>query len=308
MHRLIITGCGTDVGKTVVTAVLATLLQADTWKPIECGDHPDTEVMRGLIPAERVHPSAYRLKAPLSPHHAARLEGIQIGPLTLPVTQRPLIIETAGGALVPLTTHQLFIDQAAHWDASWVVVSRHYLGSINHTLLTLEALQQRRLPVLGVVFNGEPNPDSEEAILTLSGSRCLGRIRPQPQIDRATIQRIAEQWDSPKHVMPCSCDAQGREIRAGRPTPEAASLREERHSVAPLCNASGNTEPASCRSLRSPAYGQVSSLRHSQPCSLSEKGRGPTPNTVDYWGPARNAKASDGDCRPSASRNTSITC
>lgn len=202
MHRIIVTGSGTDVGKTVVSAILTTLFGGDYWKPIQCGDmeNSDTITMQKWIDPSKhsIHAPAYSLQAPLSPHHAARLEKISLNPASIvpPKTNRPLIIETAGGIFVPLTTKMLSIDLFQAWKGLWVIVSQHYLGSINHTLLTIHALKQRNIPVMGLVFNGEPNPDSEEAILALSGIPLLGRLLPEATIDRSTIQRYAKQWRS----------------------------------------------------------------------------------------------------------------
>jgi dethiobiotin synthetase len=193
MPCIIVTGCGTGVGKTLASAVLATALNADYWKPVDCGSDDGTTVA-AFIGAARVHPPAYCLKAPLSPHHAARLENLRIDALTLPHSICPLVIETAGGPLVPLTLTELTVDRYAPWDADWIVVSRHYVGSINHTLLTLEALKQRHLRLRGLIFNGIPNPDSEEAILRNSNLPLLGRLLPEPHIDTATIERYARQW------------------------------------------------------------------------------------------------------------------
>jgi len=199
MHKIMVAGIGTDVGKTVVSAILTTLLKGDYWKPIECGDPhtSDTAVVtRWIGISHTIHPSTYSLKAPLSPHHAARLENIVIRPdsITLPHTTRPLIIEGAGGIFVPLTLKVLSIDLFKSWDCQWIIVSKHYLGSINHTLLTLEVLKQLHLPVLGIIFNGEKNCDSENAILEISKLPFLGRLLPETYINSKTIQRYAKQW------------------------------------------------------------------------------------------------------------------
>lgn len=194
MQRIIVAGIGTEVGKTVVSAILTTLLDGEYWKPIQCGDE-------GIAPLikQRIHPPAYSLKAAVSPHHAARLENISICPelIQLPETTRPLIIESVGGIFVPLSKKILTIDLFEKWKARWVVVSRHYLGSINHTLLTLEALKQRKLSIAGLIFNGEPNPDSEAAILELSGIPFLGRVLPEANLNLQTIERYAKQWRFP---------------------------------------------------------------------------------------------------------------
>ncbi len=200
MQRIIVTGCGTEVGKTVVAAILTVCVGGDYWKPIECGEEieSDTAVMKKLLDLSKhtVHAPAYSFQAPLSPHHAARLENraIALSSIIVPETQRPLIIETAGGIFVPLTTQSMNIDLCASWAGLWVVVSRHYLGSINHTLLTVHALKERGVSIAGIVFNGEPNPDSEAAILEISQVPYLGRVLPLPYINHETIERLAQQW------------------------------------------------------------------------------------------------------------------
>lgn len=193
MDRIIVSGSGPDIGKTVVSAILVTLLQGDYWKPVQCGV-ADSETISQWID-QPIHPSIYSLKAHLSPHHAARLENRKINPACLipPETNRPLIIETAGGILVPLTTDDLSIDRFLSWGGGWVIVSRHYVGSINHTLLTIEALKQRSANILGLIFNGE-NRDSEEAILNLSGLPMLGRLINVPCITSETIKQWANEW------------------------------------------------------------------------------------------------------------------
>lgn len=196
MDRIMVAGIGTDVGKTVVSAILTTLLKGEYWKPIECGyDNSDTETMKQWI-KNTIHPPAYSFKAPLSPHHAARLENvsIQMDSIILPNTKRPLIIEGVGGILVPLTTGTTTMDLFKKWDCQWVIVSKHYLGSINHTLMTIEVLKSLRIPILGLIFNGDPNPDSEEAILETSKLSSLGRLLPEDHINFNTIKRYAELW------------------------------------------------------------------------------------------------------------------
>lgn len=197
MMRFLIAGSGTDVGKTIVAAILTVLLQGDYWKPIQCGEG-DTEEMKRLLGSakHRIHPPAYSFRAPLSPHHASRLEGTLICPKSIepPKTSRPLIIEAVGGIFVPLTTSLLSIDVFKRWKCQWIVVSRHYLGSINHTLLTLDALRRHRVPLAGIIFNGEPNPDTEEAILTQSKLPLLGRLLPEREINHQVIQTYREQW------------------------------------------------------------------------------------------------------------------
>jgi len=200
MHKIMVAGIGTEVGKTVVSAILAKILQGDYWKPIQCGleSESDTEKMRTwLEPTHHtIYPPIYSLQAPLSPHQAAYLEGVAIHPhsITLPTTTKPLIIEGVGGLLVPITHQALTIDLFIAWECQWIIVSRHYLGSINHSLLTLEALQKRKINILGWIFNGPPQPHSESIILEISQLPCLGRLLPECTLNPITFQRYQQQW------------------------------------------------------------------------------------------------------------------
>lgn len=200
MNRVIVAGIGTDVGKTIVSAILTTLYEGDYWKPVECGDAntSDTTQIKKWIDQKKhkIYEPSYSLKAPFSPHHAARLQNssIDLEKVIPPTTQKTLIIESAGGVFTPLTTTHTNLDLLKKWEAKWIVVSKHYLGSINHTLLTLSALKEYEKSVFGIVFNGNPNPDSEQAILTISKIPFLGRLYPEPYLDSQTIQRYAKQW------------------------------------------------------------------------------------------------------------------
>lgn len=194
-----VAGIGTEVGKTVVSAILTTMLSGEYWKPIECGNgNFDSMVIKELIDSSkhRIHQPSYSFDAPLSPHHAARLENIEVHPneIVPPHTNRPLVIEGVGGVNVPITSSVLSIDLFKNWNCKWVIVSKHYLGSINHTLLTIEALIRHEVPILGLIFNGEMNLDSETAILQMSGLPCIARLLPEKYIDKHTIQRYAELW------------------------------------------------------------------------------------------------------------------
>ncbi|MDN3508792.1 MAG: dethiobiotin synthase [Candidatus Neptunochlamydia sp.] len=198
MVDIIVAGIGTGVGKTVVSAIITTLLKGDYWKPIQSGEvDADSQVIAKLLPLEcTVHPPTYSFKAPLSPHHAARLENQTIDPdrIIPPETNHPLVIEMAGGIFVPLRENLLSLDLFKSWNAHWILVSKHYLGSINHTLLTIETLITHQVEILGIVFNGRPNPDSENAILKFSHVPLLERIFPEKTIDSSKIQRYAKQW------------------------------------------------------------------------------------------------------------------
>ena len=192
-----ITAIGTDSGKTLASAILCEALEADYWKPVQAGLPADTDIMRRLVSNRKTffHPEQYRLSTPASPHAAALIDKarITLDTFRMPETDHTLIIEGAGGCLVPLNDHDLAIDLMAALKAEVVVVSNHYLGSINHTLLTLEALYNRRLPVRGLIFNGDTNTESERIILQRSGLKCLLRIKREPVINREVVKKYAMQ-------------------------------------------------------------------------------------------------------------------
>lgn len=195
MTTIVITGTDTGVGKTVFAAALTGALGARYWKPVQAGpdEYDGTDALRVAslagIAAERVHPEAYRLATPCSPHRAAELDGVTIDParLTLPPGEGPLVVEGAGGALVPLTRDRLYADQFAEWGHPVVIVARTALGTINHSLLTIEALRARRVPVLGVAFVGDPVEDSEATICAMGQVSRLGRLPLLPDLTPATL-------------------------------------------------------------------------------------------------------------------------
>lgn len=197
MERLFITGIGTDVGKTLVSAILTEALQADYWKPVQAGLEPTTDAgtVRSLVrnTRSRFWPERYRLQLPASPHAAAAAEGLTLRPedFQLPATDNHLLVEGAGGLLVPLAPGFLIADLAQQLDLDVVVVSRNYLGSINHTLLTLEALRARGLRVRGLVFNGEPTPATEDFIRQHTGVPLLPRVRPETEVTPEVVSRYA---------------------------------------------------------------------------------------------------------------------
>lgn len=199
-RKFIVTGIGTEVGKTIVSAILVELFSGDYWKPIECGseDEKDSEIMKKLINPRlhTIYSPAYSLQKPVSPHQAARAENVVIesNKICLPKTEKPLIIETAGGLMVPLNHKILNIDLFEQWDAEWIIVSRHYLGSINHTLLTVDQLKTRGVNILGLIFNGLPQHDTEEAILGFTQLPLLGRLLPEKHIDPSIINKYAFLW------------------------------------------------------------------------------------------------------------------
>lgn len=193
--RVFVTGADTDVGKTVVAAILARAWEADYWKPVQTGagqDSGDTATvarLAGLSP-DRIHPPRHLFAAPLSPHAAAALEGARIAldHFALPDTPRLLVIEGAGGVLVPLSGEALMIDLMARLGAPVVVVARSALGTINHTLLTLSALRARAIPILGVVMNGPPSASNRQAIEHHGGAPVLAEI---PRAEAVTPEWVA---------------------------------------------------------------------------------------------------------------------
>jgi dethiobiotin synthetase len=196
--RLIVTGTDTGVGKTVFSAALAGALGAVYWKPIQSGLSEETDSQAVLrlsgLSETRVLPEAYRLKTPVSPHLAAELDGVAIDPeaLVLPVTRDPLVVEGAGGLLVPLTREMTYIDVFGRWGAPVVLCARTTLGTINHTLLSIEALRARGIPLLGVAFMGEENLDSERIIVEMGHVRRLGRL---PHLETLTVETLRAAFD-----------------------------------------------------------------------------------------------------------------
>jgi len=193
MKRYFITGIGTNIGKTVVSAILTELLEADYWKPIQAGDldSSDSLKVKTLISNQKttIHPEAYRLNQPMSPHAAAKLDKVTIDldNIILPETQNNLIIEGAGGLMVPLNDKELIIDLIQKLDAEVILVSQNYLGSINHTLLSLEVLKSKNINVLGIIFNGKENTETEKFILSYSGAKYLGRIDEHQKINQEVV-------------------------------------------------------------------------------------------------------------------------
>jgi dethiobiotin synthetase len=194
--KYFITAIGTDSGKTLVSAIFTEAMQADYWKPVQAGFPRDTETVKSLITnsSSIFHQEAYLLNHPMSPHAAAKLDNVEIemSRITLPISDRPLIIEGAGGMLVPLNDKDYVIDLAVKFDVPVILVSNLYLGSINHTLLSIEALKHRNIKVKGIVFNGRPNFESERIIELKSGWPVLLRVQQEPAVTAQTVRRYAE--------------------------------------------------------------------------------------------------------------------
>ena len=190
--KLFVTGTDTDVGKTIFSAALSGALKANYWKPIQAGtlENSDSDTILRLSgnPPATILPEAYRLNTACSPHRAAELDSIEIdtGKLQLPDID-PLVVEGAGGLLVPVTRKLLLIDIVARWQLPVVLVARTALGTINHSLLSIEALRSRNIPLLGIAFVGEPNPDSEEVICTFGQAKRLGRLPMLDPLDRSSL-------------------------------------------------------------------------------------------------------------------------
>jgi dethiobiotin synthetase len=190
-----VTAIGTDSGKTLVSAIFCEALLADYWKPVQAGTPRDTEQVRKLISntTTNFHPEAYLLQTPASPHAAAKIDGLKItlADFKVPVSSNRLIIEGAGGCLVPLNDADFIIDLIPLFQAQAIVVANLYLGSINHTLLTFEALRKRDIPVRGLVFNGDRNEESEQIILKHTSAKCLLRIGQEASINADVVRKYA---------------------------------------------------------------------------------------------------------------------
>jgi dethiobiotin synthetase len=199
--KIFVTGISTDVGKTISSAIIVEALEADYWKPIQAGDldNSDSHKIKNLIShTERsrntqFYPNAYQLNTPASPHLAAEIDGVTIDlkEIKEPKTDNHLVIEGAGGIFVPLNQNDSIIDLIQP-DYKVIVVSRHYLGSINHTLLTVEAIKNRRLKVAGIIFSGSENKSTEDLILKKTGIKCIGRIDEEPYFDQNVIREYAD--------------------------------------------------------------------------------------------------------------------
>jgi len=195
--KLFITGISTDVGKTIASAIITEALEADYWKPIQAGDldHSDSHFIKSNIKSQKskIFPNAYQFNTPASPHLAAELDGITIDLKNIiePKTNNHLVIEGAGGLFVPLNKTDFVIDLIQP-DYKVIVVSRHYLGSINHTLLTIEALKNRKINIAGIIFNGNENRPTETIILNTTQLKCIGRINDEPYFDQNVISEYAD--------------------------------------------------------------------------------------------------------------------
>jgi dethiobiotin synthetase len=197
----VVTGTDTDVGKTVLAAALVAALDGCYWKPVQAGlaDETDAVIVRRLggLTADRIIPEVYRLTTPASPHVAAERDGIEIdverlARLPQAAGARPLIIEGAGGLMVPFTRRFLQIDLFARWGVPVILCASTQLGTINHSLLSIEALKRRAIPLLGIAFVGDEQADSERTIIEMGGVRRLGRLPRLGPLDAATLRTAFE--------------------------------------------------------------------------------------------------------------------
>jgi dethiobiotin synthetase len=198
-----VTAIGTDSGKTLVSAILTEMLHADYWKPVQSGAPRDTETVRALVTNEqsKFYKETFLLKTPASPHAAAHIDGVEItiDQIVPPISNRDLIIEGAGGVMVPLNDEEVILDMVPKLNAEIVLVSNLYLGSINHTLLTAEVIKSRGYGVKGIIFNGPGNEESERIILLKTGYRQLLKVPQEPVISKEIVKKYAEKlsacWD-----------------------------------------------------------------------------------------------------------------
>ena len=202
--KYIIAGIGTEIGKTFISSILTEALEADYWKPIQSGalDFTDTDTVRSLISTNKTvfHPEAYRLNEPLSPHAAATIDGVKIelSKFELPQTNNHLIVELAGGIMVPLNTHETNLDLIKKLNIPLILVSKNYLGSINHTLLSVEILKLNNINIKGLIFNGEQNKSSEDFILNYTKLDFLGRIDFEENINKEIVRKYSANFQGNK--------------------------------------------------------------------------------------------------------------
>ena len=197
--KIFVTGISTDVGKTIASSIIVQSLLADYWKPVQAGDleNSDSHKIKFYLSDDNkksvIHSNSYKLKTPASPHFAAAIDGIiiDIEKIIAPETKNHLVIEGAGGLFVPLNDKDCVIDLIKK-DYKVIIVSRHYLGSINHTLLTIEALKNRKIPIAGIIFSGDENKATESIILNKSNLKMIGRIEDEPYFDQNVIKEYAD--------------------------------------------------------------------------------------------------------------------
>ncbi|MDG1913558.1 MAG: dethiobiotin synthase [Crocinitomix sp.] len=197
MKRIFVTGIGTEIGKTFCSAIIVEALKADYWKPVQAGelDQLDSDFVRNAISNNqtKIHPEQYLLTEPMSPHAAAKIDGIRllVENFKVPATENDLLIEGAGGLMVPLNHDgDMLVDLIPKVADEVILISNNYLGSINHTLLSIELLKQRNIPIKGIIFNGDSNPETEAIILSTTGISCIGKI---PMMDQE-LKGFVKEW------------------------------------------------------------------------------------------------------------------
>ncbi|HEY8366670.1 MAG TPA: dethiobiotin synthase [Bacteroidia bacterium] len=197
MKQYFVTGIGTDIGKTVVSAVLCRRLNAAYYKPIQAGnlENLESDFIKNLVPGITIFETKYKLNNPLSPHLAAKLDNVRIDieNITLPNFKESLIVEGAGGILVPLNDEFTILDLIKKLKLPVIVIVKHYLGSINHSLLTCEVLKQSGVEIAGIIFNGESNEESEKIILKRTQIPCIGRIPELEKLNQEAIEEASKQ-------------------------------------------------------------------------------------------------------------------
>jgi dethiobiotin synthetase len=200
MNGVVVAGIGTGIGKTLVAAIITEALQADYWKPVQAGnlDFTDMDFVKqhNCNTKTFFHPEAYRLTMPMSPHAAAKIDGviIELEKLSVPQSSNTIVIEPAGGLMVPLNDRQLNIDLLKQWELPVILVSQNYLGSINHTLLSVELLKLHGIKLVGIIFNGERNASTEDFILEYTGVPCIGKIEYEKEITKELVKHYADEF------------------------------------------------------------------------------------------------------------------
>lgn len=188
-----VTGIDTDSGKTLVSAILCAATGFDYWKPVQAGFPKDSDTIKSLLPETVVHPEQYVLKTPASPHAAAKIDGVNITLASFLLPKKDgLVVEGAGGCLVPLNDTDFVVDLFPLLHAEIILVADLYLGSINHTLLSAHLLKTRGYRVTGIVFNGPSNPESERIILQHTNYKCLLRIDREKEVSAATVRKYSK--------------------------------------------------------------------------------------------------------------------
>lgn len=197
-QQYIIAGISTEIGKTFISSILTEALEADYWKPVQSGalDFTDTDTVKSLISNSKTvfHPETYRLTEPMSPHAAAEIDGVEIllSNFVLPETENNLIVELAGGLMVPLNNRETNLDLIKKLALPVILVSQNYLGSINHTLLSISVLKHNNIPIKGLIFNGKQNISSEEFILKYTDLAYWGRVDFEEKIDKSIVKKWAK--------------------------------------------------------------------------------------------------------------------